>query len=128
MPRTPFPVPPVRLVRMEKHVAQPVLTVAQEPVASILCSSPTTQLYANPLLPYTRVPLSVAPIANPRFRRKRLIPPSAPRPINSPSGNRFRTRCPFATPLCAEQVPPLREIEPHHFAACHYAEQLAGSR
>ncbi|HEY7036325.1 MAG TPA: oligopeptide/dipeptide ABC transporter ATP-binding protein, partial [Thermomicrobiales bacterium] len=61
--------------------------------------------------------------------RRRTEPPltgDPPNPINPPSGCRFRTRCPFATPLCAEQTPPLREIAPHHFAACHYAESLDG--
>jgi oligopeptide/dipeptide ABC transporter ATP-binding protein len=88
--------------------------------------APTARLYANPLHPYAKALLSAAPVANPRLRRQRLLlagdPPS---PINPPSGCRFRTRCPFATPLCAEAVPPLREIEPRHFAACHYAESLA---
>jgi oligopeptide/dipeptide ABC transporter ATP-binding protein len=89
--------------------------------------APTAHLYANPLHPYAKALLSAAPVANPRLRRQRmLLPGDPPSPINPPSGCRFRTRCPFATPLCAEQTPPLREIETGHFAACHYAESLAG--
>jgi oligopeptide/dipeptide ABC transporter ATP-binding protein len=90
--------------------------------------APTAHLYANPLHPYAKALLSAAPVANPRLRRQRmLLPGDPPSPINPPSGCRFRTRCPFATPLCAEQTPPLREVETGHFAACHYAESLAGS-
>jgi oligopeptide transport system ATP-binding protein len=89
--------------------------------------APTAELYANPLHPYAKALLAAAPVANPRLRRRRLLlPGDPPSPINPPSGCRFRTRCPFATPLCAEQVPALREIAPRHFAACHYAETLDG--
>jgi len=66
--------------------------------------------------------MGAAPVANPRARRERIIltgdPPS---PVNPPSGCRFRTRCRYATERCAIEEPLLREIEPGHLAACHYA-------
>ena len=86
----------------------------------------TAALYERPLHPYTRALLAAAPVANPRLRRTRApIPGDPPSPISPPSGCRFRTRCPFATVRCAEEVPPLRPLEPGHWVACHYAEDLA---
>jgi oligopeptide/dipeptide ABC transporter ATP-binding protein len=87
--------------------------------------APTAALYERPLHPYTRALLAAAPVPNPRLRRARaLILGDPPSPISPPSGCRFRTRCPFATARCAGEVPPLRLLEPGHWVACHYAEDL----
>jgi oligopeptide/dipeptide ABC transporter ATP-binding protein len=88
--------------------------------------APTRMLYQQPLHPYTRALLAAAPVANPRLRRDRApIPGDPPSPIAPPSGCRFRTRCPFASERCASDVPLLREIEPEHWTACHFAEDIA---
>ncbi len=36
----------------------------------------------------------------------------------------FRERCGYATPVCATAVPPLEEVTPGHWAACHHARDL----
>jgi len=87
--------------------------------------APTVALYERPLHPYTRALLAAAPVANPRLRRER--PPilgDPPSPLSPPSGCRFRTRCPFAVERCALETPTLRELEPQHWVACHFAEDL----
>jgi oligopeptide transport system ATP-binding protein len=87
--------------------------------------APTAALYQRPLHPYTRALLAAAPVANPRLRRKRApIPGEPPSPLAPPSGCRFRTRCPFAAERCATEVPLLRQLEPGHWVACHFAEEL----
>ncbi len=107
-----------------RHLADEVAVMY---LGLIVERAPTARLYANPRHPYTQALLAAAPIADPRLRRRRLViagdPPS---PISPPSGCRFRTRCPYATDRCAAEVPALREVEPGHFAACHYAEQVGG--
>ena len=42
------------------------------------------------------------------------------RPADPPPGCHFHTRCPAMQPgLCDVEDPPLREVRPDHFAACH---------
>jgi oligopeptide/dipeptide ABC transporter ATP-binding protein len=88
--------------------------------------APTSELYERPLHPYTRALLAAAPVPNPRQRRDRApIAGDPPSPVAPPSGCRFRTRCPIAAERCAIESPPLRQLAPGHWVACHFAEAPA---
>ncbi|NGO73259.1 ABC transporter ATP-binding protein, partial [Streptomyces boncukensis] len=69
------------------------------------------EVFARPLHPYTRALLNADE------------PPEGeiPSAADPPSGCRFRTRCPLATELCAEQEPPpVEPSAPGHRVACHF--------
>ena len=57
------------------------------------------------------------------FRPERLQG-EIPNPADAPQGCRFHTRCPFARPRCAQEVPDWRELTSDHYVACHYAEEF----
>ena len=86
----------------------------------------TNAVYRTPLHPYTKALISAAPIPDPDFDRsgRIILTGDLPSPANPPTGCRFHTRCPLAQPNCVTDVPELREIQPGHTAACHYAETL----
>jgi oligopeptide/dipeptide ABC transporter ATP-binding protein len=77
-------------------------------------------LFSSPLHPYTEALLSAVPIPNPKLKRqKRLVQGDVPSPINPPSGCHFHTRCPYVMEQCRTVAPPLIEVAPDHWAACH---------
>ena len=83
-------------------------------------------LYRNPRHPYTEALLSAVPSTNPDISRERIIlTGDVPNPANPPPGCAFHPRCRYAQDICKQEIPVLREIEPGHGAACHFAEALS---
>jgi len=79
-------------------------------------------LFANPLHPYTQALLSAIPRPSVHKQTKRIrLEGDLPNPANPPSGCPFHTRCPLAIAVCQVEKPAWQEIEPGHFAACHFA-------
>jgi peptide/nickel transport system ATP-binding protein len=79
-------------------------------------------LWRNPAHPYTQALIAAVPRMDPGrngLDKARLLPGDLPNPYAPPVGCRFHTRCPFATALCRNEAPALRNIAPGHAVACH---------
>ena len=84
------------------------------------------EIFSSPLHPYTKALFSAIPNPDPDKKMERIpLQGDIPSPANPPSGCRFHTRCPNATPKCAEVAPEYKEYRPGHFAACHLCEEAA---
>ncbi len=80
------------------------------------------ELYDHPLHPYTQALLSAVPIPSPQVDRQRkriLLTGDVPSPVNPPKGCHFNPRCQFATDICREQTPELKDVAGEHWVACH---------
>lgn len=87
--------------------------------------APTKLLFEHPRHPYTESLLSAVPVADPTVQNARIpLEGEIPNPANPPTGCYFHTRCRFCTEKCKQEAPDYVEIEPHHFVACHRAEEL----
>ena len=97
-------------------------------LGEVVESASASDFKQQPLHPYSIALRSATLTPDPAVERRRseiILRGDVPSPMNPPSGCRFRTRCPQAQPVCAEQKPALREITPDHRVACHFAEDQA---
>jgi oligopeptide/dipeptide ABC transporter ATP-binding protein len=79
------------------------------------------EVIAEPLHPYAQALISAVPIPDPSYKRPRPgIKGEVSQPIDPPPGCRFHTRCPQGTlEACELEDPPMKEVRPGHFVACH---------
>ncbi len=78
---------------------------------------PSSEVVSRPRHPYTEALISAVPDAA-NGRKRIIVKGDVPSPVSPPSGCVFRTRCPYALPACAQDVPALREVSPGHWKAC----------
>ncbi|MFV9673737.1 MAG: oligopeptide/dipeptide ABC transporter ATP-binding protein, partial [Acidimicrobiia bacterium] len=80
----------------------------------------------NPQHPYTWGLLgSMTRLDDEQRERLHSVRGAPPSVIDLPSGCRFRPRCDFATEICGQVLPALRDVgNPGQQAACHHAEEL----
>ncbi|OGN97773.1 MAG: peptide ABC transporter ATP-binding protein [Chloroflexi bacterium RBG_13_51_18] len=81
----------------------------------------STELYENPLHPYTKALLSAIPIPDPKAEKTRqriVLKGEVPSPVMPPPGCHFHPRCSMAIPDCSQARPPLRDVGNGHFVAC----------
>ena len=103
-----------------KHISDRIAVMYLGRVAEL---SESSELYVQPLHPYTQALLSAIPVPDPEkeLKRKRIIlEGDVPSPVNPPSGCNFNPRCWKAQEVCRQVIPPLEEKQPGHWAACHF--------
>ena len=96
-------------------------------LGKIVETAPGDELYDNPRHPYTRALLAAVPSVDGVRIAAEKVEGDVPSPIDLPSGCRFRTRCPYAQEVCAQEEPPLAPFSggpPGHLSACHFAATL----
>ncbi len=92
-------------------------------------------VYSDPAHPYTIALLSAVRIPDPQVevsRRRVVLSGDTPNPASPPMGCRFHPRCWLRETLgkpeiCARSVPPLRQVDRDHVAACHFTDEARRS-
>jgi oligopeptide transport system ATP-binding protein len=81
-------------------------------------------IYARPAHPYTKGLLESIPrldLKGKDLSAIRGLPPSLTR---IPPGCEFNPRCPYAQQICRDERPPLNEVVPGRYSACHFAQEV----
>jgi oligopeptide transport system ATP-binding protein len=89
-------------------------------VGKIVEMGTVKEMFAYPQHPYTQALLAAVPEADPRKPPPRLtLQGEVATPVDPPPGCRLYGRCPLATEVCSQVVPPLSDRGSGHFVACH---------
>jgi oligopeptide transport system ATP-binding protein len=131
-----------------RHLSHRILVMYAGRLVEI---APRDALFATPIHPYTRALLAAVPSPTPERRSVQTsaaqTPPAQTPPAQTPPaqtplahappvyvesasqpehtvGCAFRDRCGYAVSVCSVTVPPLEEVAPRHWVACHRAREL----
>ncbi len=87
-------------------------------LGKIVEGSDVRSVYHNSKHPYTQGLMNSIPSL--ATKKERLVPIKGvvPDPFEVPPGCGFEPRCPHAMEVCKTQIPPLKEVASHHWAAC----------
>ena len=84
-------------------------------------------IYKNPKHPYTQALINAVPVPDPGVQTNTLpilLDGELPSPLSPPSGCVFRSRCPKAKALCADETPMFQRQadDESHAVACHFPD------
>ncbi len=98
------------------HVADRVAVMYAGSLVELASKS---AIFANPAHPYTQGLLRAIPtLATSRTQPLTTIEGTVPSITALPPGCPFEPRCPHRIPECTQQLPPLVEVAPSHYARC----------
>jgi len=103
-----------------KHISTRIMVLY---LGNMVELADSADLYDRPRHPYTQALISAVPIPDPVIEKNKeliLIKGDLPSAINPPSGCVFRTRCPKAQGVCAQQKPEFEDTGDGHKVACHF--------
>ena len=105
-----------------KHISDDIMVMY---LGKMVEKAPKSELFKNPMHPYTRALLEAIPIPklSSRNRKREILQGEIKSPINPKEECRFAGRCKYAAEQCHQGVPELREITPGHFVSCFYADK-----
>jgi len=105
-----------------KHISNDIMVMY---LGVMVEKSPSKDLFAHPLHPYTKGLLSAIPVPDIHIKKERIIlQGELSSPIEPKPGCRFVARCPFAKEKCHNIFPESEEVMPGHFASCHYVREI----
>jgi oligopeptide/dipeptide ABC transporter ATP-binding protein len=93
---------------------------------SVVETGSIEDVLSRPRMPYSIGLLHSIPTIDEEAGRRDvlpIIPGQVPDPNLHFDGCRFHPRCPFADETCISTPPPMNEVEPGHFAACHHTNR-----
>ncbi len=106
-------------------IAEMADEVAVMYASKVVEQAPVEKLFGNRRHPYTHLLFKSRPeVGKPKTEKLDTIEGMVPSPLRFPSGCKFHPRCPFKKPICKTEEPLLVEIQPGHWARCHFAGEL----
>ena len=105
-----------------KHISTDIMVMY---IGVMVEKSPSKELFAKPLHPYTKGLLSAIPVPNIDHEKKRVeLMGELTSPIEPKNECRFVARCQYATEICRSKAPTYQEEMPNHFVSCHNVKQI----
>lgn len=99
-------------------------TVATMYAGELIEIGPVNEMFYRPRHAYTLGLLEAIPRLSAGAEELQSIPGSPPDLIEPPPGCKFHIRCPFATPRCAQEIPPMEMVGENHRTACFEADRV----
>jgi oligopeptide transport system ATP-binding protein len=107
-----------------KHISDRIAVMYLGRIVEV---GPATQVFTQPLHPYTKALVSAVPIPDPEREQQRqriILSGDPPSPLNPPAGCAFHPRCAHAQPACAQKIPALENFDAARRVACLRAREI----